>query len=362
MTWLALALALAATPAQGGRLPPAPRALYQVAWARPLAQKALGELTPSEPGGAAVDAVTGLVVVGTRDGWLHALRADGSLAWDFQADGPFAAEPLVDGDTVYAGSHDGRLYALALGTGKERWRYDAREQLGTRPALIEGLVVVASLQDTVFAVDARTGAWKWHHRREQREGFTIRGAAAVAAGDGLVHAGYSDGTLLALEAGSGVVRWERQAAPSGSYTDVDSLVVQGGRVFAAAYSGAVVALEAATGKPLWQVLAPEATRVTMGPATLLVVTSTKVLALSPVDGRVAWSVPLEGSPGGAPRVSGRWLLVPAEQGGLRFLELASGRTVRVLDPGTGVGSSPGLAPGRAYVLSNGGLLVALDLR
>jgi hypothetical protein len=61
-------------------------------------------------------------------------------------------------------------------------------------------------------------------------------------------------------------------------------------------------------------------------------------------------------------VAGRWLLVPANGGGLRFLELASGRTVRVLDPGTGVSATPGLGAGRVYVLSNGGRLVALELR
>ena len=58
--------------------------------------------------------------------------------------------------------------------------------------------------------------------------------------------------------------------------------------------------------------------------------------------------------------TGSQTIVFTNQPGL--LELASGRTVRVLDPGTGVGASPGLAAGRAYVLSNGGLLVALDLR
>lgn len=362
MLGAALALLLAALPAEGGRLPPAPRSLYQVAWAKPLAAKVMGDLTPFEPGGAAVDPVTGLVVVGTRDGWLHALRKDGTRAWDFQAAGPFAAEPLIDGDTVYAGAQDGKLYALQLGTGQLRWAYEAKEQLGTRPAVANGLVYVASLQDTVFAIDARSGAWRWHHRREAKEGFTIYGAAAVQVGDGLLHAAYSDGTVVALDAATGVLRWERQVAPLGQYTDVDSLVVKDGRVFAAAYSGAVVALDALTGKPIWQLMVPEAVRVVLAPTGLVAVTTAKVLCLSPVDGRELWSVPLEGAPGAVPRVAGRWLMVPASEGGLRFLELASGRTVRVLNPGTGVGAAIGMAGGRAYVLSNGGLLVALDLR
>jgi outer membrane protein assembly factor BamB len=98
------------------------------------------------------------------------------------------------------------------------------------------------------------------------------------------------------------------------------------------------------------------------PGAVVAVSTKDVVALSREDGRVLWSVPLEGSPGGEPRVAGRWLLVPAGPGGLRFLELASGRLVRVLNPGTGVQASPAVAGPRAFVLSNGGRLLALELR
>ena len=363
MPGLALVTALAL--AAGGatwKLPGAPRELYRIRWQKPLVAPVLGEWRPGEPGGAVFDPVARVVVVGTRDGVLHALRADGSTLWAFQAGGPFAAEPAVDGDTVYAACGDGRIYALAIGSGQERWRYDAREALVTRPMVAGGVVLVASQQDTVFAVDARTGAWKWHRRKEPREGFTIRGVASVVAGDGLAFAGTSDGAVAALEVATGIVRWERQAAPAGSYPDVDSLALSGGTLYAAAYSGAVVALEAATGKPLWQVLTPDAARVAVAPGAVIAVTGSSVLALSPTDGKVLWTVPLSGTPSGAPRVHGRWLLVPAAEGGLRFLELAAGRTVRVLDPGSGVSATPGLAPGEVYVLSNAGRLLALDLR
>jgi len=359
---LLLGLALAATDAQGARLPAMPRTLFGIAWQRDLGSAAFGENRFREPGGPVFDPVTRLVLTGTRDGLLHAMRPDGSLAWEFQAEGAFSAEVLVDGDTVYAGCEDGRLYAVALGTGKERWRYDSHEQLATRPAVADGLVYVVSLQDTVFAVDARSGAWKWHHRREAREGFTIHGAAAPVVAGGLVHAGFSDGTVAALEAATGVVRWERHVAPSGPYTDVDSLALSEGRLFAAAYSGSVVALEASSGKLLWQRPLPQASRVAAQAGMLVAVSTSTVEVLSPADGRPAWSVPLHGAPAAAPRAAGRWLLVPADHGGLRFLELASGRTVRVLDPGTGVAASPALGAGRAYVLSNGGRLLALDLR
>ncbi len=362
MLALALAVALGAIPGLRTSLPPAAVRLWSVAWAKPLVPATMGEWQPVEPGAPAVDPVTGVVVVGTHDGWLHALRPDGSIVWEFRGDGPFAAQPRIEGDVVYAGSNGGRLYAIVLATGMQRWRYDAGEELGTRPAVANGTVFVASLQDTVFAVDAKSGAWKWHRRREAREAFTIRGAASVVAAEGSVFAGYSDGTVAALDPATGAPRWERVVAPAGTQLDVDSIQLEGGKVFAAAYSGAVVALDAATGKPVWQWTSKDASRVAVSRGTVVALTTSQVVALSSVDGTQLWTAPLDGVPAAEPVVAGKWLLVPAGTGGLRVLELASGRTLRVLQPGTGVSAAPALLGARAYVLSNGGQLLALDLR
>lgn len=364
MLALALAAALGAVPGVRAALPPAPVRVWSVAWAKRLVAPGMLDWKPQQLAAPAVDPTTGVVVVGTSDGWLRAMRPDGRTVWDFQAKGSFEGQPRIEDGVVYAGSDDGHLYAIVLATGVQRWRYDAGEELGTRPLVANGLVYVASLEDTVFAVDAKTGAWKWHHRREPREGFTIRGAASVAMADGAVIAAYSDGTVTALDPGTGAARWERVVAPTGPQLDVDSLQVDGGKVYAAAYSGAVVALDAATGKPVWQWSAKDASRVAVAPGAVVAVTAKEVAALSPVDGRPLWTAPLDGSPGGAPVVAGRWLLVPAGPGGLRVLELASGRTIRVFQPGSGVTAAPGFAKGsgRGYVLSDEGQLVAVDLR
>jgi outer membrane protein assembly factor BamB len=359
---LLLALALLSTPGVEGMLPPAPLRLWSVAWTRQLVGPAFLEWLPSEPGGPAVDPVTGLVMVGTRDGWLHALRPDGTLAWEFRGAGPFDAVPAIEGDTVYAGSSDGRLYAIGLATGKERWRYDAKEELATRPVVAGGTVYVASLQETLFALDAGTGAWKWQHRREKPQGFTIRGAAAPAVGGGRVYAGYADGTVAALDPATGAVRWQKQVAPRGDFLDVDSLVLDGGRLYAAAYSGAVVALDAGTGDKVWEFAAKDASRVAAFQGTVVAVTTSAVYALSPLDGSVLWSSPHDGAPRASPVRAGSWLLVPTGFGGLRVLELATGRALRLLDPGSGVAAAPAVSGSRVYVLSNRGRLLALDLR
>ena len=209
----------------------------------------------------------------------------------------------------------------------------------------------------------RTGTWRWHHRREnKRADFTILGAAAVAAGPEAVYAAYSDGFVAALDPASGAARWERQIAPAGDHLDVDALLLEGGRLYAAAYSGAVLALDAATGETRWTSRSPGAAQLALAEGLVVVVTPASVHGLAPADGASVWTTPLGGgAPAGAPVVAGPWMLVPADGGGLRWLEAASGRTLRVFDPGTGVSGSPAVAGARVYVLSNGGDLLALDL-
>lgn len=373
MIALVLATALAASgpgasrpstsgPGVRASVPAAPRQLYSVAWRRPFVTPPALDWRPMEPGGVAVDAATGLAVFGTRDGWVHAVRPDGKLAWEYRAGGAFPGPPVVDGDTVYVGSSEGTLHAIAVGTGKARWRYESKEELGTRPVVAGGVVYVASLQDTLFAVDARTGTWKWHHRREAREEMTIRGAAAPVLGAGAVFAAYSDGFVAALDPQNGRPLWERLVAPPGEQLDVDGLAVEGNRVFAAAYSGAVVALEADTGKTIWTFRAPGAVRVAVAGGVVVAATLTTVHGLSPADGAPLWSAPLGGAPWSDPIAAGKWILVPAgHDGGLLWLEGASGRTLRVFEPGTGVSGAPAVLGRRVYVLSNGGQLFALDL-
>ena len=86
-----------------------------------------------------------------------------------------------------------------------------------------------------------------------------------------------------------------------------------------------------------------------------------MFGLSPANGTSLWKAPLSGSPGGTPVFARKWILVPAGEGGLRWLEAATGRLLRVFEPGTGVLAQPGVLNGRVYVLSNGGDVFALEL-
>ncbi len=351
---------VASAPSVATSLPPVAAPLWRVTWQRELVPPGLLEWRPQELGGPVVPPASGLVLVGTRDGWLHARTPDGERVWDAQVNGRVDGAPFVKGDAVYAGSSDGKLYAFDLATGKQRWAYDAQEEVGTTPAVAGSVVLAMTLQDTLVAVDARTGVFRWNHRRAGKEGFSIRGAASVVVANGLAVAGYSDGMVAALEVETGAVRWERRVAPTGDFMDVDGLAVQGGRVFVAAYSGGVYALDVATGDERWRAQAPGASRVAVSEGLAVAVTPTQVLGIATRDGAVRWKVPLDGVPAGVPSFSGPLVAVPKGDG-LLVIDAVGGRALRSLDPGTGVSSPAAWDGNRFYVLSNEGELYALDL-
>ena len=340
----------------------APVGLYRVAWEKALVSPVLLEWKPEEPGGPAVAPDRGTVVVGTRDGAVRAYRRDGSALWEVKTGGPILAAPSIAGDTVYVGSGDGKLRAIGLGDGKERWSYDCKEEIGSPPVLAKGVVLFSTHQDTVFAVDAASGGWKWHQRREAKAGFTIHGVATPAVEGETVYAAWSDGTVAALDLFTGKPRWERKVAPTGAFQDVDSTPqLRGSRLFVAAYSGAVLALDARTGRVTWEFRVPAPCRLLLGKNVVVAVTATEVLGLTIDKGARVWSVPLQGTPTADPVAAGSYVLIPAATG-LLFLDERTGRRLRVFDPGTGVSSTPAVDGQRLYVLSNGGALFALDLR
>jgi outer membrane protein assembly factor BamB len=355
---LLLALALAASPQDRAEIAPPPNRTVVPLWTRDLVAPDLLEWRPEEPGGPAVDPKSGIVVAGARDGVVRAFDADGALAWSFATRAGIGATPLVHDGLAYAGSLDGNLYALDLFTGAERWRYAVGDETGALVA-VKGLVVVATHQDTVLALDARSGAWRWTHRRERKgDAFSIRGVAAPVLAHGLLFAAYSDGAVAALDPETGVARWERVVAPKGDQQDVDSLAADGARVYAAAYSGAVVALDPATGRTLWEERVPGPIQVLAADDRVYVAVAGKVLALDARDGALRWSRAVEGEVGGRLARLGPRLAVPTGKG-LLLLDPLGGRVMRLFDPGSGVSAPPAVNGRRVYLLSNAGSLVAV---
>ncbi|MCP5517451.1 MAG: PQQ-binding-like beta-propeller repeat protein [Verrucomicrobiales bacterium] len=128
-------------------------------------------------------AAGGLVFFGGSDGVVRSCRADnGEAVWTAFTGGPVLYPPAISAGCAYVGSGDGHVYCYEAASGRLRWRF--------RAAPIERFIpVYGQLQSTWPA------------------------AGGVAIHDGTVYAAAGivnyDGThVVALDAGTGEVRWE----------------------------------------------------------------------------------------------------------------------------------------------------------
>ncbi len=147
---------------------------------------------------------------------------------------------------VHLGSGLGRKYSLE----------------GT-PIVKDGVMYVASGNDDVFALDAKTGALIWEHRSGIDQniskvccGWDNRG---VAVGDGKVFLGYLDGNVVALDARTGKEAWKTQIGRwQEGYTITAAPLYHNGMVYSGISGGDrtargfLAALDAKTGQEKWR--------------------------------------------------------------------------------------------------------------
>lgn len=158
----------------------------------------------------------------------------------------------------YERSEEDILFCLDAKTGATLWKYaqpsrSTRWSSSTTPCVAGGSVFFLGAQSTAYAVDAATGAERW---KVSIAGPTEAGNghnSSFAFADGRVYV--MAGRLVALDAATGKILWEKKEASGFSSSPV--IWRHGGRTFViAGESKGRCAFDAATGDLAWRVDAP----------------------------------------------------------------------------------------------------------
>ena len=360
---------------------------------------------PYERGRGEIDPEHGRMFLGTSDHGMYALRAsNGSTLWRFETLGAVQCEALYDEelDVLYFGSNDGALYAVHASDGRLVWRYDSGGEVTRKPVLGGETLYFANGADNLFAIDRRTGKPQWRVHRTSALGMEVSGYAGPALDQGMVFFAFSDGHVGAYDARDGSERWtpvdlsaeaeQSQGGEALRYLDVDTTPVPddlgaAGRViFVASYAGGVYALDEERGAPLWK--NEKAVGVTdlalwrepahaptpgdpqyvpggpvVPPREMLFASSavSGLWALDPATGRKLWRVPVPEGGITAPVALAGALLVGTTRYGAFLLSPVNGRPIDGIDLGSGFSQTPAAFGNRAYLLSNGGTLLGVQV-
>ncbi|MBI4340566.1 MAG: PQQ-binding-like beta-propeller repeat protein [Chloroflexi bacterium] len=185
-------------PGYDGRLYALDAADLSERWRYPNDASHLGEIV----GGVTV--AKGLVLFGSSDGYVRALRASNGLPeWEFKTGKKVWSAPAVDGEMAYVTSLNHKLYALNLLTGLPVWRapFEADGAIVTTPLVDQGKVFFGSLDRHVYAVDTGTGMETWRF-----EGDGWFWSSLISDGQRL-YAATTRGMLYALDINAGRSVW-----------------------------------------------------------------------------------------------------------------------------------------------------------
>jgi outer membrane protein assembly factor BamB len=356
-----------------------------------------------EHGRPAIDPIHGRVFVGSSDHGLYALRAgDGDTLWRFETLGVVQCEPLYDPefDLVYFGSHDGALYAVHARDGALAWRFMTGAEVARQPVIggpNRSMLFVANGADQLFGLDRATGRQVWTVHRTPALGMEIAAHAGPAVDGEMVYMAYSDGHVIAYGTSDGAERWtpvdlsadaEQTLGDAPRYLDVDTTPIvdelpNGKVVYVASYAGGVFALDAKSGARVWMnEKAVGATELTLWrepahvsrstarngtaviPEKRVLIASSGVSGLwglDPLTGRKLWRVPVPDGGITAPAAIAGALLVGTTRYGLFLMSPVNGHPIDGIDLGSGFAETPAAYGGRAFVVSNAGTFLGLEV-
>jgi polyvinyl alcohol dehydrogenase (cytochrome) len=174
----------------------------------------------------------------------HTINADnvGSLKpkWTFTTGGDVSATATVVNGVAYVPDWGGKLWAIDTKTGKAIWSHDISDYTGTAgstsrtsPAYWDGELVIGTgnvlTPDLSGAfevgIDARTGAMLWRTQTDTNSAAIMTGSATID--NGIVYTGVSSktehtnvpptfrGSVMALDARTGKILWQTYMVPEG---------------------------------------------------------------------------------------------------------------------------------------------------
>ena len=318
--------------------------------------------------------VDGTVYIGSKNGRLYALAAEsGARDWQTKlAPGIDSAPTAVDG-TVYVGGTGAlaNFYAVNAETGQKQWQSDrwlSSLDGFESPTFDDGTVYAAS-EDGFSAFDATTGEELWdvtlYAPGLQTETEPYQASPTLVGNT--VYTGSENGTVYALNATNGEVRWEYDTG-----MDVDSSpTVADGTIYVGSHNGNIYALDAATGTKQWTFESGANTiwsSPTVEEGTVYIGTGNgdlygsgegSLYALDSETGTKRWQVDTGSIGSSSPTVVDETVYIGTLDGTLHAID-TSGDTQWTVDIGGGIQSSPTVVDGTLYVGSRNGAVYAVE--
>lgn len=317
-------------------------------------------------------------------GLVSALNAEGAILWQVDLsparDGADASGGglAVDGETLYATTAFGRLFAIDASSGDIAWQQNLDAAGSAPPAVAGGIVYVVGGDSRAWAIDAGTGRINWTLSGVPSV-QSLTGGGAPAIGRSLAIFPFANGDVEAVFRRGGFNRWTaavsggREGFAVSTVTEIASdPVISNGRVYVGNFSGRLAAFNATTGSRIWTAQnGALGSIVPVGSNDLFTISDqNQLMRLSARNGETIWSKQLphflderenrrsEVVEHYGPLFAGGRLLVASSDGLVRQFNLQDGAELGSISITGGAASDPIVVDGTMYIVNANGQLIA----
>jgi outer membrane protein assembly factor BamB len=198
------------------------------------------------------------VYVGDLTGRVRALnRENGRTLWRQRTDLRISTGIRAGYGKLLFGTRDGQAVALSAEDGTELWRTQLSGELLSRPATDGDSVIFQSQDGRIVALNAEDGVLRWSYDVTVPV-LTLRGTAEPLLTGNRVYVGTASGRVVALELATGAPVWERRVAEPGGRSELDrmvdidgNLILRNGGLFVGTFQGKLAVLDEDSGRIFW---------------------------------------------------------------------------------------------------------------
>lgn len=252
-TALAMALAVTGCGSSAPKIPPLPELKAGIAlrtlWTASVGRARDGSFMPVYHDGN--------VYAAAGDGTVMRIdAATGREIWRVSVERVLNVGVGTDGKLVAVGTPEGEVIALGA-DGKRLWSARVSSEVQGVPLVFDDLVVVRSADARVFAFEASDGKRRWVFQRAA-PALVVRTPASAVGQGGLIYAGFAGGKLAAIAAQNGGLRWEGTVSSPKGATELERVSDVVGapwlaerEVCAVSFQGRAACFDTNTGSVLW---------------------------------------------------------------------------------------------------------------
>lgn len=200
---------------------------------------------------------------------------------------------------IYASTGYSELLAIDPASGKITWRQPLDFPARSAPTIANGTVAVVTQNDLLLTFDAVSGTPGWRFTgRVSASPTSVAVAGAPAFDSGILVAGFSSGSLAALDINSGTPIWAQsmsssfgQASPLDFSDIVAAPVIANGVVYALGLGQNLLAVDLHSGAKVWNSSTSGTRTVCAAGDFVFVLDNAQILAaIHADDGLVSWTL------------------------------------------------------------------------